>query len=133
MEIRPIHGVIEIGHIMFARSIQRSPITSEAIFLLLQYAFDTLGYRRVEWKTNSFNIPSREAALRFGFSFEGIFRQHMIVKSKNRDTAWFSMLDNEWPPVKAAFTAWLAEDNFDAQGQQKKSLRAFMAEMKHAP
>ncbi len=127
MEIRPAMGVIEIGHILFSPAMQRTPCSTEAVFLLMRYAFDTLGYRRFEWKCNNDNAPSRSAAVRFGFTFEGVFRQHMIVKGRNRDTAWFSILDSEWPQRKQAFETWLAESNFDEQGRQRARLSALIA------
>ena len=111
--------VIEVGHIVYSPALQRTPLATEAQYLLARYVFETLGYRRYEWKCNALNAASRRAALRFGFTFEGVFRQHMIVKGRNRDTAWFSMLDGEWPARKAAFERWLAPDNFDADGRQK--------------
>jgi RimJ/RimL family protein N-acetyltransferase len=122
LRIKPDNGVIEIGHIWFAPELQRTRKATEAIFLLAKTAFDDLGYRRLEWKCDSLNLPSRRAADRFGFTFEGIFRQHMIVKGRNRDTAWFSMTDGEWPLRKAAFEAWLAPDNFDGAGRQIHTL-----------
>ncbi len=127
MAIRPDMGVIEVGHIAYAPALQRTPLGTEAQFLLARYAFETLGYRRYEWKCNARNAASRRAAERYGFSFEGVFRQHMIVKGKNRDTAWFSMLDSEWPARRAAFERWLAPSNFDTEGRQKASLASFMA------
>jgi RimJ/RimL family protein N-acetyltransferase len=122
MRIKPDNGVIEIGHIWFSPELQRTRQATEAIYLLAKTAFDDLGYRRLEWKCDSLNLPSRRAADRFGFAYEGTFRQHMIVKGRNRDTAWFSMTDGEWPSRKAAFEAWLAPENFDAQGQQRRGL-----------
>ena len=124
MEIRPAMRVIEVGHVCYGRALQRTPLATEAQYLLARYVFETLGYRRYEWKCHSFNEPSRRAALRLGFAFEGIFRQHMIVKGRNRDTAWFSMLDGEWPARKAAFERWLAPENFDRDGRQKAKLGA---------
>jgi RimJ/RimL family protein N-acetyltransferase len=124
MEIRPTMRVIEVGHIVYSLALQRTPLATEAQFMLARYVFETLGYRRYEWKCNALNAPSRRAAERFGFTFEGIFRQHLIVKGRNRDTAWFSMLDNEWPARRAAFERWLSPDNFDADGRQKQSLAA---------
>ncbi|MBX3536317.1 MAG: GNAT family N-acetyltransferase [Chelatococcus sp.] len=124
MEIRPEHGVVEVGNVLFSPLLQRTRIATEAIALLAAYVFDGLGYRRFEWKCNALNAASRRAAQRFGFTFEGIFRQHMIVKGQNRDTAWFAMLDSEWPARRAAFTAWLDPGNFDAQGGQLRSLAA---------
>ena len=121
MEIRPAHGVFEVGFITYSPSLQRTRAATEAIYLCGEYGF-SLGYRRFEWKCNNRNEPSKRAALRYGFKHEGLFRQHQIVKGQNRDTAWYSMLDREWPARKAAFTRWLAPDNFDAQGRQKVSL-----------
>ena len=119
MEIRPEHRSIEVGHIVYSPALQRTPLATEAQYLLAAYVFDTLGYRRYEWKCNALNSASRRAALRYGFSFEGILRQHMIAKGRNRDTAYYSMLDGEWPARKAAFERWLAPENFDKQGKQK--------------
>ena len=126
MEIRPAMRVIEVGHIVYSPVLQRTPLATEAQYLLARYVFETLGYRRYEWKCNALNAPSRRAAERFGFTFEGVFRQHLIIKGRNRDTAWFSMLDSEWPARKAAFERWLAPANFDAAGRQKTSLLALM-------
>ena len=122
MEIRPAMRSCEVGHIVYAPALQRTPLGTEAQYLLARYAFETLGYRRYEWKCNALNAPSRAAALRYGFCFEGILRAHMIAKGRNRDTAYFSMLDSEWPSRKAAFERWLAPENFGADGKQKKSL-----------
>jgi RimJ/RimL family protein N-acetyltransferase len=124
MRMAPDHGVIEIGHIWFAPTLQRTRQATEAIYLMARHAFDDLGYRRLEWKCDALNEPSRTAAVRFGFTFEGIFRQHMVVKGRNRDSAWFSILDGEWPRVRAGFEAWLAPENFDAGGRQRQSLAA---------
>ena len=124
MRIEPGHRVIEVGGIVFSPALQRQAGATEAMYLMARRVFEDLNYRRYEWKCDALNAPSRRAALRLGFTFEGIFRQHMIVKRRNRDTAWFSMLDTEWPARKAAFEAWLAADNFDAHGQQKRSLSA---------
>jgi RimJ/RimL family protein N-acetyltransferase len=118
MRITPEHGVIEVGGIYWGPAIARSRVTTEALFLHARYVFEELGYRRFEWKCNNLNEPSKSAAARFGFSFEGVFRQHMIVKGQNRDTAWFSMLDSEWPGIKARFERWLDPANFDAAGRQ---------------
>ncbi len=117
------NGVIEIGHIWMSPELQQTREATEAIYLMMRHCFDDLGVRRLEWKCDSLNAPSRKAADRFGFTFEGIFRQHYIIKGRNRDTAWFAMLDTEWPKAKKAFEAWLKEDNFDAGGQQKAKLR----------
>jgi RimJ/RimL family protein N-acetyltransferase len=124
MRIVPEHGVIEVGHIWFAPALQRTRQATEAIFLMARHAFDDLGYRRFEWKCNALNERSRRAAERFGFTFEGVFRQHMVIKDRNRDTAWFSMLDSEWPLVRAAFEGWLTPENFGADGRQRLSLAA---------
>ena len=125
MRIEPAFGVIEIGNIYWGPLIARKPAATEAQFLFAQYAFDELGYRRYEWKCNNNNEPSKRAAERFGFSFEGIFRQHLVVKRENRDTAWYSIIDKEWPALKKAYEAWLDPANFDAAGQQKRRLEAF--------
>jgi RimJ/RimL family protein N-acetyltransferase len=122
MRIKPANGVIEIGHIWFAPVLQRTRQATEAIYLLAQHAFDDLGYRRFEWKCDALNQPSRRAAERFGFVYEGVFRQHMVIKDRNRDTAWFSIVDGEWPLVRAAFEAWLEAENFDGEGRQRISL-----------
>ena len=122
MRIEPAHRVIEVGNILYLPRLQRSVGATEAMFLLARYVFEELGYRRYEWKCDALNEPSRRAALRYGFRFEGVFRQHMIVKGHNRDTAWYSMLDAEWPERKKAFEEWLDEANFDSGGRQRKSL-----------
>lgn len=122
MRVKPAHGVIEVGNLLFSPALQRTREATEAMFLMARHAFDELGYRRYEWKCNALNEPSRRAALRLGFTFEGIFRQHTVVKGKSRDTAWFSMLDSEWPARKRAFDAWLALGNFDEAGKQKQRL-----------
>jgi RimJ/RimL family protein N-acetyltransferase len=122
MEVRPQMRVIEVGNILLSPALQRTPLATEAQYLLARYVFETLGYRRYEWKCNALNAPSRRAAVRFGFNFEGLFRQHMIIKGRNRDTAWYAMLDNEWPFRKLAFEHWLAPENFDAHGRQKTRL-----------
>lgn len=109
MRITPAHGVAELGHIWYGLAAQRTPVNTESVFLLLRHLFDELGYRRVEWKCNAQNARSRAAALRLGFQFEGIFRQHMVVKGLNRDTAWFAMLDTDWPARRANFEHWLAD------------------------
>ncbi|MFG1465435.1 GNAT family protein [Xanthobacter sp. DSM 24535] len=127
MRIEPAHRVIEVGNVLFTRALQRSAAASEAMYLMARHVFEDLGYRRYEWKCDALNAPSRRAALRFGFSFEGIFRQHMIVKGRSRDTAWFAMLDHEWPAVRAAFEAWLAPENFSPDGQQKRRLEDIRA------
>ena len=122
MRMDPANGVIEVGNILMAPSLQRTTAATEAMYLMARHIIEDLGYRRYEWKCNAGNEPSRRAALRFGFTFEGIFRQHMIIKGRNRDTAWFSMLDNEWPARKDAFERWLDPANFDAEGRQRMSL-----------
>jgi len=127
LRIDPVHGVIEIGHILWGPAIARTRVATEALYLSAEYVFETLGYRRFEWKCNDLNLPSRRAALRFGFTFEGIFRQHMVVKGQNRDTAWFSIIDAEWPKLRAGYQRWLAPDNFDAHGRQLRKLEEFRA------
>jgi alpha-beta hydrolase superfamily lysophospholipase/RimJ/RimL family protein N-acetyltransferase len=122
LRIEPAHRVIEIGHIWFGAALQRTPQATEAIYLLARHAFDDLGLRRLEWKCNAANARSRRAAERFGFTFEGVFRQHMIVKGRNRDTAWFAILDGEWPAIRSAFEAWLDPANFGPDGRQHRSL-----------
>ncbi len=124
MEIRPEQGVFEVGYITYSPSLQRTRAATEAIFLCGEYGF-SLGYRRFEWKCNNLNEPSRRAALRFGFQYEGLFRQHMVVKGRNRDTAWFSILDGEWPVRAQGFRRWLAPENFDGSGRQTLSLTVF--------
>jgi RimJ/RimL family protein N-acetyltransferase len=127
MRIKPANGVIEVGNVMFSPALRRTRAATQAMFLMAKHVFEDLGYRRYEWKCNAENAASRRAALRLGFTFEGIFRQHMVVKDRNRDTAWFSMLDSEWPARKRAFEAWLAPGNFDAVGHQRKSLGQLLA------
>jgi RimJ/RimL family protein N-acetyltransferase len=122
LRIEPRHRVIEVGNIVFTPALQRSIGATEAMYLMARHAFEDLGYRRYEWKCNALNEPSRRAALRLGFGFEGIFRQHMIIKGRNRDTAWFAMLDSEWPSRRANLERWLAPSNFDASGNQILSL-----------
>jgi RimJ/RimL family protein N-acetyltransferase len=122
MRFDPAMGVIEIGHIHLAPSLQRTRAATEALYLMMRQVFDAWGYRRLEWKCDALNEPSRRAAQRLGFVFEGIFRQHLVVKGRNRDTAWYSIIDREWPIVKAALEAWLAAENFDVSGRQRKSL-----------
>ncbi len=126
MRIEPLHRVIEVGNIMYTSAMQRTAGATEAQYLFARYVFDVLGNRRYEWKCNDLNAPSKRAAKRFGFAFEGVFRQHMIVKGRNRDTAWFSMLDSEWPARKSAYERWLATDNFDAHGRQRECLSDLM-------
>ena len=127
MRAEPKHGVVEVGNVLFSPQLQRTRAATEAMYLMASHVFDTLGYRRYEWKCNALNQASRRAAERLGFTFEGIFRQHMVSKGRNRDTAWFSMLDHEWPTRKRAFEAWLEPQNFDAEGFQKLSLEKFSA------
>ncbi len=127
MRMEPAHGVVEVGNILLSPVLQRTRAATEAMYLMARHVFDDLGYRRYEWKCNADNQPSRRAALRFGFSFEGIFRQHMVIKNRNRDTAWFAMLDCEWPARKIAFEGWLDPANFDDEGRQKTRLQACAA------
>jgi RimJ/RimL family protein N-acetyltransferase len=122
LRMDPSNGAIEIGHIWFGRDLQRTAAATEAIYLLARTAFDDLGNRRLEWKCNAANAASMRAAERFGFTYEGIFRQHLIVKGRNRDTAWFAIVDGDWPAIRAGFERWLAPGNFDAQGNQLRSL-----------
>ncbi|HZT76312.1 MAG TPA: GNAT family protein [Vicinamibacterales bacterium] len=124
LRIDEAHRSIEVGDILFTPAIQRTRAATDAMYLMARHAFEDLGYRRYEWKCNDLNAPSKRAAVRFGFTFEGVFRQHMIVKGRNRDTAWFAMLDADWPARKAAFERWLDPANFDAAGRQRVSLSA---------
>ena len=126
MRITPEHGVIEIGSILWGPRIARTRIATEALYLFAKHAFDDLGYRRFEWKCDALNEPSRRAALRFGFTFEGIFRQHMVVKGRNRDTAWFAIADADWPRIRTGMESWLAPANFDATGGQLRKLGEFL-------
>ena len=121
MRIRPEAGSVEIGCIVYSKALQRTPAATEAMYLMARHVFE-LGYRRYEWKCNNANSASKRAAERLGFVFEGVFRQDMVMKGENRDTAWFSIIDTEWPKTKAAFEAWLAPENFDADGAQRASL-----------
>lgn len=123
MDIVPQHGTAEIGHILWGPRIARSRVSTEALFLLADYVMTELSYRRWQWRCNANNAPSRRAAERFGFTFEGIFRNHMIVKGESRDTAWYSITDEEWPTIRARFLAWLDPANFRADGSQLSSLR----------
>ena len=127
LRIDPANGVIEIGHINLAPRLQRTRAATEAMFLLMRRAFDELGYRRYEWKCDSLNAPSRRAALRYGFRSEGIFRQAVVYKGRNRDTAWFSIIDTEWPAIRTGFELWLDPANFDAQGRQRTALSCLIA------
>ena len=124
MRIDPVHGVIEVGAITYSPRLMKTCAGTEAMYLLMRRAFDELGYRRYEWKCDALNAPSRVAADRYGFRFEGVFRQAIVYKGRNRDTAWFSIIDSEWPGVCAAFEQWLAPENFDVAGRQKRSLGA---------
>lgn len=125
MRIDELNGSIEIGHIWYGASIQRSPVTTEVVYLTAKHAFEDLGYRRFEWKCHDRNERSKAAALRFGFRHEGTFRNHIVMRGRNRDTAWFAMTDDDWPAVKAAFEAWLDPANFTADGQQIRTLARF--------
>ncbi|KAK9377083.1 acyl-CoA N-acyltransferase [Lipomyces chichibuensis] len=122
MRIDAPNRVIEVGSVMFSKLLQRTRGATECFYLLARLVFEELGYRRYEWKCNNLNEPSKPAAQRLGFTFEGLFRQHMIVKGKNRDTAWFSIIDSEWPAMKRAFEVWLDHNNFDEQGNQRRAL-----------
>lgn len=124
LRIDPANGVIEIGHLQFSPRLQRTALATEALFLLLRQAFDALGYRRVEWKCDDLNAPSRAAAVRLGFTYEGTFRQAVVYKGRNRDTAWYAITDGEWPAIRAGFEAWLSPGNFDAAGRQRAGLAA---------
>ncbi|WP_170784689.1 GNAT family N-acetyltransferase [Ruegeria lacuscaerulensis] len=124
LRINPDAGVIEVGYIHFSPLMQRTPVATEAMYLMMRRVFDELGYRRYEWKCDALNAPSRSAAERLGFTFEGIFRQATHYKGRNRDTAWYSILDSEWPRIRSAFEAWLTPENFDQTGQQRQSLQA---------
>src|SRR6266481_3850268 len=125
MRIEPSVGVIEIGSITYSPRLQRRPAATEAMYLMMRRVFDELGYRRYEWKCDSLNQPSREAAARLGFRYEGLFRQASITRGRNRDTTWFSVIDREWPILRAAFEAWLDPGNFDADGRQLRNLASF--------
>ena len=122
MRRRPEHGCVEVGCVVFSRALQRTRIATETLYLMARHVFDDLGYRRFEWKCNAANAASMRAAVRFGFTFEGIFRNDMVVKGQNRDTAWYSMIDSEWPDIKAAFQTWLDAGNFDGAGRQRVKL-----------
>ena len=131
LRIDPASRSIEVGYITFSPVIQQRPIATEAMYLMMKHAFE-LGYRRYEWKCNSLNLPSINAAMRLGMSFEGLFRQATIVKEHNRDTAWFAILDRDWPAAKVAFETWLAPENFDESGKQKQSLSVLTAPLVEA-
>ena len=132
LRIEPAHGVIEVGAIAFSPRMQRTRLSSEAIFLLMQLVFDGLGYRRLEWKCDSLNAPSRAAAERYGFSFEGIFRRAIVYKGRNRDTAWYALIAEEWPAVRRALEAWLQPSNFTAEGRQRRALGEIRASLASA-
>ena len=127
MRIDPANGVVEVGGICYAPRLQRTAAATEAMFLMMRHAFEDLGYRRYEWKCDSLNAPSRAAAARLGFQYEGLFRQAIVTRGRSRDTAWFSIIDSEWPALKQAYLAWLAPDNFDADGRQKSALSDLIA------
>jgi RimJ/RimL family protein N-acetyltransferase len=128
LRIEPRQGVIEIGHIWFGVPLQRTTAASEAIYLLARHAFEDLGYRRLEWKCNALNAASRRAAERFGFTFEGVFRKHMVVKGRNRDTAWYAITDEQWPAIRRGFEAWLSPANRDGEGRQRRALGELIEE-----
>jgi RimJ/RimL family protein N-acetyltransferase len=128
LRIKPEFGVVEIGHIWFGAPLQRTTAATEAIYLLARHAFEDLGYRRLEWKCNSLNAASRRSAERFGFTLEGVFRKHQVVKGRNRDTAWYAMTDDEWPSVRTGFQSWLSPQNFDAAGRQHRPLGELIAQ-----
>ncbi len=128
LRITPEFGVIEIGHIWFGVALQRTTAATEAIYLLARHAFDDLGYRRLEWKCDALNAASRRAAERFGFTFEGVFRKHQVVKGRNRDTAWYAITDDDWPAIRSAYESWLAPENFDHRGRQHRSLRELIVQ-----
>lgn len=125
MHIDPANGVVEVGYVTFSPLLKQSILSTEAQYLLMGFAFDQLGYRRYEWKCDNLNAPSRKAAARLGFTFEGVFRHHQVYKGRNRDTAWFSIITDEWPRLKVAFQSWLSPQNFDDQGRQIKALATF--------
>ncbi|MFV0358494.1 GNAT family N-acetyltransferase [Tropicimonas sp.] len=124
LRIDPGNGSVEVGHINLAPAIQRTPAATEAMFLMMRHAMDRLGYRRYEWKCDALNAPSRRAAERLGFRYEGTFRQATHYRGRNRDTAWFALTDEDWPAIRAAFEAWLCPENFDSAGRQRQSLRS---------
>ena len=132
LRITPAAGTIEVGHIHFSPRLQHTPAATEAMYLMMRRAFE-LGYRRYEWKCDALNAPSRRAAQRFGFSYEGIFRQALVTKGRNRDTAWYACIDREWPALRAAFEAWLAPGNFDIDGRQRQSLSSLTAPVLVSP
>jgi RimJ/RimL family protein N-acetyltransferase len=128
LRINPQDGVIEVGHIHFSPLLQRTTLATEAMYLMMKRVFDELGYRRYEWKCDSLNEPSRKAALRLGYTFEGIFRQATMYKGRNRDTAWYAIIDKDWPVIRSAYESWLDPGNFDARGNQVSSLNDLMQE-----
>jgi RimJ/RimL family protein N-acetyltransferase len=130
LRIDPAMGVIEVGHLCYSPALQRTATATEAMYLMMRHAFEDLGYRRYEWKCDSFNGPSVSAAKRLGFVYEGTFRQAVVMKARNRDNAWFSIVDGEWPSVRSAFEGWLDSSNFDAAGKQHRSLSSFMGEVR---
>lgn len=132
MRADPANGVVEVGGVAHGPAMSRTPLATEAHYLMAKHVFEDLGYRRYEWKCHNENEPSKTTARRYGFTFEGVFRQHMLSKGKNRDTAWFSIIDGDWPLVKAAFEAWLHPDNFDAEGRQKRKLEDIRADLAQA-
>ncbi len=132
LRVAPAAGTIEIGHLAFSPALQSTPLATEAIFSLLAQVF-ALGYRRCEWKCHSLNEPSRRAALRFGFTYEGTFRQAAVIKGRNRDTAWFSITDGEWPPLRAVYEQWLDPANFDPGGRQRSALSALTRRLTVSP
>lgn len=128
MRADPANGVVEVGGVAHGAAMARTPLATEAHYLMARHVFEDLGYRRYEWKCHNDNKPSHAAARRYGFTFEGVFRQHMLSKGGNRDTAWYSIIDGEWPRLAKAFEAWLAPDNFNADGSQKRRLEDFRTE-----
>ncbi|WP_137131482.1 GNAT family protein [Rhizobium sp. FY34] len=129
MRADPANGVIEVGSVAHGAGMKRSPLSTEAHYLMARHVFEDLGYRRYEWKCHNENEPSKATALRYGFTFEGVFRQHMVSKGANRDTAWFSMIDGEWPILSKAFEAWLSPENFDGHGHQQRRLEDIRSEL----
>lgn len=132
LRIVPLHGVIEVGHIAFSPLLQKTPIATECMYLMMKRVFNELGYRRYEWKCDALNAASRRAAIRFGFTYDGLFEQALIYKGRNRDTAWYSILDRDWPPVQRAFETWLDPSNFDNDGRQKHKLFNLIKEQRAA-
>ncbi len=132
LRIAPAAGSIEVGSILFSPSLQRTPMATEAMYLMMQHAFEALGYRRYEWKCDSLNEPSRRAAERLGFTYEGTFRQALVYKGRNRDTAWYAIIDEDWPAIRQGFRSWFDPANFDESGQQKQSLATFIARAREA-